>query len=650
MDYRGADGHVICVRYRGALATNGTDQRFWFRRGDKQQPYGLWRLRPEPVIVVEGETDSIALWTHGFNAIGVPGANAWRDDRFASLLDQCPTIYVHLEPDSGGATFRAAFEHSRLRDRVRFFTVAPAAKDPCELRARDPDGFRAAIEQALAGAQPAPAATMSLSHKSHVSQSHAEPTPLVHAIPPPELYPLDALGPILAPAARAIAELVQVPAALAANTILATAALAAQTQANVQSLGGPRPLSLYVLTIASSGDRKTAADNVALAPIHEHVRRMSLGYRTQLAEYERAAAVRKLDRARARKHAASGDEYAAALREIADEPPPRKPWLSCSEPTAEGLMRSLAEGQYAQGIYTDEGGQFLGGHALSEEAQLRSIALFSRLWQGACVDRVRATDHEHLVLYGRRLSMHLLVQPEVAMRLLGRPLYRSQGFLARWLMAAPDSLAGSRLHNPTHGEPHQDSRLRKYYHAIAQLLERPAVEDHEVGGLDPPCLALSPEARSLLVAAYDEIERAQGRDGELEPVRDWAAKAAEQACRIAGVITLAADADAISIPPELMESALRLVQHYMGEYERLVGSAGVPETIHHAQLLLEWIRRTHRAQVTARDVMRLGPGRAIRSADAARAALRTLAAHYWAHSDDGRTYTVDPAAFAEDSR
>lgn len=154
MDYRDADGKVSCVRYRGALGTNGSGPRFWFRKADKQQLFGLWRLRPEPVILVEGETDSVALWAAGFNALGVPGAEAWHDSRFADAIAQCPIVYVHVEPDAGGEKFRANFARSSLRGRIKFFTVAPGAKDPCELRARDAEAFRESIEAALARGLP----------------------------------------------------------------------------------------------------------------------------------------------------------------------------------------------------------------------------------------------------------------------------------------------------------------------------------------------------------------------------------------------------------------------------------------------------------------------------------------------------------------
>jgi hypothetical protein len=64
-------------------------------------------------------------------------------------------------------------------------------------------------------------------------------------------------------------EHVQVPDALAAHAVLGFAALAAQAHANVQTLGGPRPISLYMLTVAESGERKTAADMLAGVAVHD---------------------------------------------------------------------------------------------------------------------------------------------------------------------------------------------------------------------------------------------------------------------------------------------------------------------------------------------------------------------------------------------
>ena len=81
-------------------------------------------------------------------------------------------------------------------------------------------------------------------------------------------YPINALGGVLADAARAIAAKVQCADAMAAQSVLAVASLAAQALADVRlPYGQTRPLSLFCLTIASSGDRKTSADSEAMAPV-----------------------------------------------------------------------------------------------------------------------------------------------------------------------------------------------------------------------------------------------------------------------------------------------------------------------------------------------------------------------------------------------
>ena len=75
----------------------------------------------------------------------------------------------------------------------------------------------------------------SVSQLLQCRKSH--PVPLVRPVPPAAPYPIDALGPILGPDARAIMENVQVPDALAGHSVLSFAALAAQPVANVQTLG-----------------------------------------------------------------------------------------------------------------------------------------------------------------------------------------------------------------------------------------------------------------------------------------------------------------------------------------------------------------------------------------------------------------------------
>jgi Protein of unknown function (DUF3987)/Bifunctional DNA primase/polymerase, N-terminal len=112
------------------------------------------------------------------------------------------------------------------------------------------------------------------------------PLPLFPPLPDAKPYPVDALGPTLSRAAKAIASKVQVPGAMAGQSVLASASLASCAQANVMlPFGQPRPLTLFLATIAASGDRKTTADNEALWPVRKYEKTLRHEYDSEIEEW-----------------------------------------------------------------------------------------------------------------------------------------------------------------------------------------------------------------------------------------------------------------------------------------------------------------------------------------------------------------------------
>src|SRR5215216_3916133 len=104
--YPDEEGQEAAVRFRTSL--DGAEKFRW-RSGDKPFPYGL-RLLEEArkagvVVLVEGESDCHTLWYHEIPALGIPGASNWREG-WASYLEGIEKIYVIIEPDHGGDTFR----------------------------------------------------------------------------------------------------------------------------------------------------------------------------------------------------------------------------------------------------------------------------------------------------------------------------------------------------------------------------------------------------------------------------------------------------------------------------------------------------------------------------------------------------------------
>ena len=125
MPYVDRDGHEQAVRFR--ISLDGEDKFRWKQRS-KLCLYGLTRLRKARelgyVVLVEGESCAQTLWFHEIPALGIPGANNWKDDRDAPELEGIGTVYVVVEPDKGGQTVLDWLKTLDAHDRPQDPTIA----------------------------------------------------------------------------------------------------------------------------------------------------------------------------------------------------------------------------------------------------------------------------------------------------------------------------------------------------------------------------------------------------------------------------------------------------------------------------------------------------------------------------------------------
>lgn len=153
--------------------------------------------------------------------------------------------------------------------------------------------------------------------------------------------------------------------------------------------------------------------------------------------------------------------------------------------------------------------------------------------------------------------------------------------------------------------------------------------DGETRELQPRCLPLSADAREMLVRFSDSVERAQSHGGDMAHITGTASKAAEQAARIAGVLTLWRDLDAAQVEPVDMANAIELARFYLLEAARLADAAQISAEIDQAEKLRRWLLEGFaETEVLVRDVVRLGPN-SLRESPKARAALHILEKHGW---------------------
>ena len=451
------------------------------------------------------------------------------------------------------------------------------------------------------------------------------PRPLYREVPEPEPFPAGALGPILGPAANAIHDIIQAPLAVCAQSVLASAALAAQACKDVElPYGGHRPLSLYLLCQLASGERKTATDALASKPIQQREAELQRDYKEAFQTYEaHLAAYESAWKGITNDKNFGPDEKKQQLLELGPKPEaPPSPIIVCGDPTFEGLFRLLQSGPRSVGIFSSEGGLLIGGHALNEDNRLKTAAGLSSGWDGDPWKRVRAGD-KLAVLRNRRVTLNLMVQPQVSSRLIDDDLLRDQGLLSRLLVSAPTPASGSRLWK----EPALHSRevLSRYSDQILQILRRASIDDDA----DFPFLVLTPEARRLWIGFADWVEKQLGPDGAMSSIAGLANKAAEHAARTAGVLAITEDPETSEIDDDKLSAGVQIIQFYLTEAMRLHETARIDSSLQRASRLLRWLHTSWAEPVISPvEVYQRGP-REFRQRGEAAATMKILEEYAW---------------------
>lgn len=444
------------------------------------------------------------------------------------------------------------------------------------------------------------------------------PRPLIESNPVAEPYPVQALGGILGPAVERIAEVIGVPQALAAQSVLAASALATQGHAGLQLDGRHYPLSLYLITVAASGDRKTAADRSALLPARQWEREQWQHYREQL--FRHRAAQRQAQRI--------NPADPAPTNSVPFEAEPSAPRLITTDPTIEALIKGLCHDLPSMGLFCDEGGQFLGSSTMSRDNRLKAVTTLSSLWDGSPIDRARSMAGESLRAYDRRLSLHLMLQPYLAMQLFSDPLLQGQGILGRCLMTWPTSLAGQRSYQAV--DLSKDAALKRYHHRLSALFYQPWSLSAD-GALQLSKLSLSPMARRRWIDLHDAIEAQLGEFGELASVRPSGSKAADNLLRVAGILAVVEESSVVEV--DHIQRASALVGYYLSEIQRLTEQEPVCRVKEEADRLLRWLQVKDWKRFSIRELNRNGPRFARKSSRHAAKLLVELIDHQWLITD-----------------
>lgn len=411
----------------------------------------------------------------------------------------------------------------------------------------------------------------------------------------PPTYPIEALG-LLADVGQFLRDDAQVPACIAGQSLLAAASLLVQDFYNVETLAGPRPTSLFLLSLAESGAGKSVCDDIALRAIKERDRMEHSTYTSEHSRWESLSPSKR-------------DGEAA----------PVQPYRLMRDTTVQGIARAFKTGLSSQGNFTDEAGACLTGWGMSAENRTATMAGLNGFWDGGCVSITRQGDGR-TQLYDKRLAVHWMAQPAAVQAALSDPLGASIGLWPRFLAAWPGEIA-PRKYRPF--DPGSSKAVTLYWQRCAVLMTERFSIDCESKKL----VRLSTDAKAVLISFFEEMELSRSEKSPLHDLRPFALRGAEQVCRIAGVLAAfenhsrgvtdfeidgASAANAVS----LFRYSLQTWLDFFGGREDAINSKS-------ADQLHDWLARQPGRMASESQMLKIGPKR-LRSRDRRDVALALL--------------------------
>jgi hypothetical protein len=428
---------------------------------------------------------------------------------------------------------------------------------------------------------------------------------------PAEILTSDLPG-VLGQIARAIQQHSETPGALSVFCILGIIATAVQRKFQVKLDGEHREtLSLFLLCALAPGERKSAVLEIVRQPLTKWESEKRIELAPIIRELSEETEVLNARVSQLRSRAGKTDdvhERRQLLEEIVEcckSMPviPSYPTLTTSDATPEALGRLMARQGERMTVVSDEGGIFetIGGRYARGIA---NVDLFMQGFSGSPWQNDRAK--EQIRLRHAAISIVLCVQPSVIFGAIENEVFRSRGFVQRFLLCMPVSRLGFRKLTPV---AIPQSILMRWQDIIMKLCNEPQHED-DSGELIARTILLTPEAEGIWKRFQREMEVAMRPGEEWDFETGWCSKAPGAIGRLAAVIHSGLCAargrspDDVPIDASIMTAAVSLGRK-IAEHTRVAfRGAGVDRGVKLANKVASWLERERPESFSSRDLQR----------------------------------------------
>lgn len=439
-------------------------------------------------------------------------------------------------------------------------------------------------------------------------------------------FPVDAFPQIIRNAIYEVEQHTQAPQALIAASALGVISLACQNRIDVCRLNNLRgPVSLFLLTLAESGERKSTVDKLLMEPLYQLEENLFEKYTHDLTVWRNDEAIFNIEKKslmsklkseirRNKDHLATNEKLKVLLASHPKSPVRCKQIFNDATPAA--IKDYLCGYWRSVGIMSDEAGTIFNGYTLNE------LPFINKMWDGAMFPVERKSEPEKLIR-DARMTLSLMVQPNIFKGYIKRKgdMAKGIGFFARCLICQPGSTQGNRqITSPVVSTEY----LPIFHQRLMKIVNESIARNNENDRL---CLRFTVEAEKRWIAFSNNVEYEMGILGRLSNFKDYASKMAENMARIAALLHHF-NGDEGDISLLTVEAAVEISTWYVGEYVRLFSK---PQeftlAISEADELYWWINnyciRLKASWITKNTVLQYGPNK-FRNRSKANEVLNTL--------------------------
>lgn len=415
-------------------------------------------------------------------------------------------------------------------------------------------------------------------------------------------FPTEHMPPVFANMIKAVAANKQVPEDLPALLgIGVTSTLAGPRIAIDRGNHWIEPLNTYSCVGMDSGTGKTPAEKDVTWPLRRIQKRLSADYQAWVDQRVDELDLQRADYAlRGKDGAAEANRLEEEIRDLKkgrDTAHPRL--LYGSDITVETLPVRMADNGDAASIIDSEG-EFFGILAGRYSAGVPNLGIGLKAYDGDWYD-VNRLSRTAKPLSRAILTLALGTQPTVLAEVAkSRPMVE-RGLLARFLLAIPVSLLGTRT---AEGAAYDQDAMDAWSEVLEKIAQIPMPPPDDENF---PALRLSREARARHVEFCQWMEPRLGDSGDLGDMPGWAAKHRGRVLRIAGLLHLLAGRGVDEVVSDRSMFAAVKVGEWAIPHARVVfGFNGitVDEGAERCLQVVDWIKRKRPARFVARDAQR----------------------------------------------